>query len=362
MAAVGQAPGAGARRSRRGYYYQDLYTLRCCLQMVQGSWDSVVPEGEEDVSCRRESPPLTKHVQVKTVEEATQMWSEARLCQPDQAGRPETSILGRLFSGKELPDETMLVIATNEGMNVALRPLRVGGADQNRANVVSSLESRLAGLTPDGGRTLRWCLERLEIEECEGTADWLEAQVLRELHRACAGFGLHLLPEELERLLDILLGVIQRAARAEPPQILTRDEFEGLLRREAAGITSQTAAIHGPEGERLSDKLRVAGFAEEEILGVEQMRMRFSRERRTSVADRRVTLDELADEIAMGCLQMKALRETGQLQPGLPAFHATVQEVQRLHGAGSWAQRGVSLALAYGALHDITGRCQNRYA
>ena len=46
-----QSPGTGARRSRRGYYYEDLYTLRSCLQMVRGNWDSVLPEGEENVSC-----------------------------------------------------------------------------------------------------------------------------------------------------------------------------------------------------------------------------------------------------------------------------------------------------------------------
>lgn len=43
-------PGEGARRSRRGYYFEDLCAPRHCMAMADGRWIAVTSDGDEDIT------------------------------------------------------------------------------------------------------------------------------------------------------------------------------------------------------------------------------------------------------------------------------------------------------------------------
>lgn len=359
MSQGGLAPGAGARRSRRGYYYQDAYSARRCLEMLNGNWDLVHPESDEDVLCSSSGAEQTCFIQVKTVEGPPRLWTAAELCRPDSPGRPETSILGRLLSGKELPDDAVLVLATNERVAPELRPL-TNTDPEARREVVEDLARRLDGLAPRG-RDLQWCLERLLIEECENTADGLEAQLHRDLGFLALSRGFPLLPQEVSDLVERILAFVQERSRSPEDAPITRGDFETLLDGWADQIQSQTNLDVASAQKGLRPKLIAAGMSLEEVQKCEEMRFRFARRRRSAVGDERGALDEVVDEIAMACLDVKTRRKAGNLLPGLPSVQATISAIADLHTARAWRASGVSLASAYGALHDVTGRCQNRY-
>lgn len=325
--------------------------------MLEGRWASVLPEGDEDVVCQADGE--SSLAQVKTVEDPTQLWTAALVCRPETTGRIETSILGRLLTGKTLSEETRFVLVTNERVGPDLRPLtRI--ADGNRTAVEDDLVNRLKGLVPDG-RDVRWCIERLIIEECENTADGLEAQVERRLAFVSSDRGFPLLPNELSELLTKLLVHVQERSRQRETDPITRDDLGALLDSWADRIRTETSLNMESPDEALRPKLEAAGLEPEEIRRCEDMRIGFSRRRRAAVGRERIELDSLADEVAMACLSVKARRKAGEIDPGLASVDAALASVGQLHGERGWDERDVSLATAYGALHDVTGRCQNRY-
>ena len=62
-------PAEGARRSRRGYWYQDLYALGRYLDLIDGVWETVTVESHEDIVCEQTGAnALVRYEQVKTVE------------------------------------------------------------------------------------------------------------------------------------------------------------------------------------------------------------------------------------------------------------------------------------------------------
>jgi hypothetical protein len=289
------------------------------------------------------------------------MWSEALLCAGEPAGHPETSILGRLFGGKSLPDHASFRLASNLGVNFALRPFVLNGPGGDRRIPIATMARSLASLALEDGRTIEWCLERLEIEMCEATIDGFESVVSRELDLLCVEWGLSLLAEEREQLIVALLAEGQAAAREEPSRTLTPEEFEEFVRQRAAEARRVVDQLLDPTTPSLLVKLSAAGFSDEEIEAAATTRFRFSRERRSAVGEQLRNMDRLTDEIAMACMQVHALRRTGTIPPGMPSFSAVAEKVEALHGSGPWGDLGIPLSLAWGALHDITDRCQNEY-
>jgi hypothetical protein len=353
-------PASGARRSRRGYYYQDLYTMWCCLRMLHGEWDEVLPEGEEDVTCRRSIPPLHRQVQVKTLENPPSLWSPARLCNPEIRDRLDTSILGRLFTNKDLSDETILVLVLNEGVSRDLLPLKVG-QNLDRSGIELDLARRLDGLAPSSGRTVGWCVQRLEIEEFEATAEGVEGRIFRSLSTACQSLGRALLPDEIEQLLSDLMQTVQAAARALEAVAITRTEFELMLTRRAEELMHSTNELQGDLAPTLDQKLRRAQLNDEQVERCQRMRAAFNRRRRSAVGQMGAALDDLATEVFMACSSAAARRHAGQIAPGAELYAETVRAVSDVHRIGGWSGRQLALADAYGALHDITARCQHRY-
>lgn len=309
--------------------------------------------------CESDDPQEKCFVQVKTVENPVQLWSPARLCQPERAGEPHTSILGRLFTGKDLDDPSTFLLVVNKRVNPFLRPL-VRGSEEDSTAARGDLASRLTGVEPSG-RSLHWCLERFRIVECDNTADGLESQVHRHLGVLAKARSKALLVHEVEGVLDRLVAFVQEMSRGDVHETIRKEAAEQVLLAAADEISLETELRIASVNETLRAKLEAAGLEEAEIRRCEAMRFQFSRARRSAVGRERAALDEVADEIAMACISIKARRRAGTIDPGIASLEAAIGKVDELHVIRQWQGRGVSLILSYGALHDITGRCQNRY-
>jgi hypothetical protein len=353
-------PGEGARRSRRGYYFQDLCALRHCLAMADGRWTAVTSDGDEDITSASEAPAIVEYCQIKTEEFPRTPWTVARLCEAERSGDRATSILGRLFLDKPLPDPAMFRLVGNVPLHPDLRPLTPGAASSRDA-VITAIGSRLGALPLRDGRSIRWCLERLEVENVAGNADALEAMALRELGATALRLSVGLLPNELETLLEGLIGYIQTTAREVNPAPIARDDFAAELRSRGAAATRATSAAAGPGAPTLSDKLAAAGVGPEQIAAFQQTHFEFTRTYRSSLPHRTAQLDDLTERIRMACVELSLRRREGSIMPGAEMFAATNSAVRDLHSAGDWEGRGIPLTIAYGVLHDVTARCQHRY-
>lgn len=146
-------PGRSARRSRRGYCVDplnlpDLWALHCCIEMLEGLWTSLTSDGHEDVTCENSGESRICYVQVKTEEHPDGVWTVAKLCQADGGG-VESSILGKLFVDKPLPDGARFELVGNVALNRELAPLEPQ-AVVDRRPVEAEFARRFAGFDPCG--------------------------------------------------------------------------------------------------------------------------------------------------------------------------------------------------------------------
>ncbi|MFB4285543.1 dsDNA nuclease domain-containing protein [Nonomuraea sp. MTCD27] len=355
-------PGVYGRRSRRGFYYQDACALHDCLDMVEGKWDKVVLENFEDITC--ESTERILYKQVKTDESPEQLHSIATLCRPEKGRGPGTSMLGRLFVDKPLPDNAELELVLNEQVNTPLQAfVVVPDVDSTPAPEATVLEmtGKLSGLQPPNERTIEWCLRRFHIRIESRTPDDLENRARARLGNL---ISLYLqespLTEEVEDILIHLLWKVSAVARNVAVTPLNRDDFirdfirigERTLRRSIGSAPDYTS---------LREKLNIAGVQEYEIDHAVEMSLRYSRKLRTTVGRAKHALDSLSDSVYMVCAETSALRRAGELEPGPKSYAETIRSISAMWDREDHASNGLSKADAWGALAFITSRCRNRY-
>ncbi len=357
---TGMSPSGGARRSRRGYYFQDLCATRMCCEMLGGGWTHITLDGIEDVTCEDSADGSKHYVQVKTDEHPSGPWTVARLSGPQRPGDPGTSILGRLFGGKPLPDATTFRLQLNAPVAPELECFEVGSV-VDRSSTTDSLSRRLTGIPLEDHRSIPWCLERLTLELVAADADGLEAILIRELGIALMGRRLPLLPQEMELVLEGVVAFVQGRSRPLSVLPVTRAEFESELDRRANDAMRGTATAQGPRAPTLGEKLEAAGLDAAQIAPLHDRHFAFTREYRSALPDRVALLDELVERIRMRCVALSLQLREGAIQPGAEMFSQTEAVVREAWEAGGFERRGIGILLAYGALHDITARCQHRY-
>jgi hypothetical protein len=327
--------------------------------MVAGLLATVTCDGDEDVTCADDAGS-PEYCQVKTVEFPSGPWTVANVCEPERAPDRATSILGRLFVGKPLPESATFRLVGNMPLHPHLRPF-VPGSALDRSAVSTTIAGRLGSLALSDGRTVGWCLDRLTIEQVGGDADALEAMVLRELGGMTLRLSIGLLQNELESLLEGLVAVVQQGARSSDAAPIARDSFIDEVRDRANRARGATADAAGPEAPTLAAKLAAAGLSPEQIAAMKHTHLEFSRTYRSALPDQVRRLDNMVERIRMACVQLTLRRREGLLAPGAAMFAATDSAVRDLHAADGWDGQGIPLVLAYGAMHDVTARCQHRY-
>lgn len=301
--------------------------------MLQGDWDDVICEGDEDITCTKRNPSRCWYRQVKTVEHPSRLWSPAMLCQPDTGGKVHTSVLGRLFTVKPMPDDARFVLVLNENVNDDLRPLVLhDGAvrGQGSPELLENLENRLGKLTPAGDRSIRWCLERLHIEVRGRTIEDVENKARSRLNALCREIRTYaLLVDEVEDILVDLLAVVAALSKAEEPIPLTPVSFgerviTSVERRVGVLLPGTTIA-----SEAIGEKLTKAKLTPSEIDHAREMHLSFAGWYRRAVGDRKQLLVALADSVYMACQGVSADRRSATISDGLPAYKATLAAVRR---------------------------------
>ncbi len=352
-------PGAHGRRSRRGFYFQDVCALRSCLDMAGRRWDRVVIESFEDIVC--ESATRLLYRQVKTDESPDQLHSPATLCRPKRSGQVKTSILGRLLLDKPLPDHALLQLVLNEQVNAALQPLVTDGARghmRGAEGVKADIAARLAEITPADGRTPEWCVDRLSICVESRTTEDLENATRITLGPLIKGYLRESpLVDELEDVLIALLWEVSVEARGRNPLPFTCASFEQLFSEVVDRVVGR-AFRQSQDHNKLREKLEVAELSPVEIDHAVEMSLKFSRQVRAAVGETRSNLDALSDAVFMCCQEVSARRRAGEVQPGPGAYAAVMTAVKSMWHRGDFARTDLRLSDAWRALAFITGRCR----
>ena len=359
-------PAKGARRSRRGYWYQDLYALGRYLDLIDGTWETVTVESDEDIVCEQTGAnAIVRYEQVKTVEGPDQLWSMSMLCSPEK-GHPERSILGRLFVGKPLPDGTQFALVLNENVNPTLKVFVVPREDRDVEAVrtaASGATKALTGVSPQDDRTIEWCIERLEVDVRERTTDALEDSLIRRIDALVANnHGVHLLGEELDDVLSHLMDGLQADARDQQRRTVDQSEIEGRVADACARVQGTSPAPRSGDASRLRGKLRAAGLDPDQIEHCVDMHLAHRMAVRTADPRRRKEIQALVDEVFVVCVQAALDRREGQVADGAPAYSDTFARVRTHYEQGDCQARGFVLADLQRAVHDITSRCRHRYA
>lgn len=359
-------PAEGARRSRRGYWYQDLHALGRYLDLIDGTWDAVTVESDEDIVCvRTGANAVVRYEQVKTVEGPDQLWSMSTVCSPEK-GHPERSILGKLFVGKPLPDGTQFALVLNENVNPTLKALAVPREGRNVEAVrtaAAAAAKALADVSPQDDRTIEWCVERLEVDVRERTTDALEDSLIRRIDALVANtHGVHLLGEELDDVLSHLMDGLQTDARGPQRRTVDQSEIERRVADACARVQGTSPAPKTGDASRLREKLRVAGLDPDEIEHCVEMHLAHRMAVRSADPRRKKEIQQLVDEVFVECVQAALDRREGRVAAGAPAFRDTFARVRTHYEQSDLQSRGFALADLQRAVHDITSRCRHRYA
>ena len=186
--------------------------------------------------------------------------------------------------------------------------------------------------------------------------------LLRDLCAVLIRYQIGLLLHESELLLEGIVAFVQGRSRPASATPITTLEFDRELQTRANEAIRGTATAQGPDAPTLTQKLNAAGIRGQQTAPMHDDHFAFSREHRSALPERAAVLDELVSRIRMQCVSLTLHLQEGTLNPGAEMFAATEAAVRDVWVAGGFEHKGISLALAYGALHDITARCQHRYA
>lgn len=354
-------PGDGGRRSRRGFAYQDAVTLLACLDMEKLGHTQISWEDLEDIQCASGDVPIYK--QVKTQEGAQARFSIAAICRAEKNKDPHTSILGKLFSGKPLPDGALFTLIVNETPNADLYCFLSANDGRDRSHLEvhkQDIVTRLTGLAVSDERDLNWCVDRFEIEVRQRDIEDVENDALRKLEPyAVEMLRAAPLISELDNALTAILTCIAREARAKEVTTWTVEEFQAKLQ----SCISRAIGV-GQNGELqplipLRDKLAPTGVSEEEADRIAETMTRFRRLYRSSVGLQQETYNDLSDDIHAICTEVMAKRRGGEISAGAESYMKTLEQVKNLPQVTSGE---IPLRHAHALLSDITARCQNRYA
>jgi hypothetical protein len=354
----GQQDYAG-RRSRRGFAYQDAVTLLDCLDMHDGLYDSVGFEDLDDIVCMSDGHATFR--QVKTQEDGGR-YSIASVCRPEIRDRIETSVLGRLFSGKPLTDKTRFSLVLNETPQADLGAFKTERGDIRGVvapECCQAVITRLGNLPLSDGVTTAWYVDRFEVLVEARTIEQVEDAISRRLAKPVEGLlGQPPLQAEVEDVLIRIGTILARDARAVRARKWDAAVFAAELDRLITAATGRRRDGTDAPLENLVSKLSKAGLpaveAEQHARTVRQLRLRY----RSAIGGERRALDTIYDHVFAICSEISARRRAGEIAAGPAAYAATVTAVcERPLVPAMTVPQPDRLA----TLSEITARCQNRY-
>lgn len=354
----------GGRRARRGFTYQDLVTLLDCLELGT-LYSKVCFEDVEDIVCFGIAGDRVSYRQVKTIEGGGRQ-STATVTRPDKSTKPgqpkrlETSILGKLFNAK--PDIGLIerfTLVLNEEPLPGLqgfccdRTTEPTPTAENKTELIDKLDK----LALRDGCTIEKCVDALEVIVEGRTIEEVQNKLVDKLHARVLGhLGIEPFHADLKEILERLLAVVARDARAVESKAWTANEFNKLLE----GIITQATGRRADGGEvplpALAHKLSAAGLTEPEIDAQNQSWLRYRQEHRSAVGTKLQELDKVSDEVHAVTVQINARRRAGGIGDGPEAYAATIEAMGTLS-----ARLGTTPTLTLQTLSDVTSRCQNRY-
>jgi hypothetical protein len=347
------------RRSRRGFGYQDAVTLLDCLDLHSGVYDHVGFEELDDIVCV--SAGHATYRQVKTKENASRH-SIATVCRPEIKDRVETSILGRLFSGKPLTDNTRFCLLLNETPSADLNAFKIERGDVRGVvpdAYCRGITDKLRDFDTPDDLEISWFVDRFEVIVEARTIEQVEDLLLHRLGQpVAASLGQAPLLREVEEVLIRLFSLVTRDAMARQARRWDASIFDAALAEAVVAATGRRPDGTTAPLETLMSKLAPAGLTPEETAAQNDALLVYRRRYRSAVGGERTLFDSLNDHVFAICSEVSASRRAGEIAPGPIAYAATMMAVCERPLIPA---RAVSQPDRLAALSDVTARCENRY-
>jgi hypothetical protein len=359
------------RRSRGGYFYQDLCALRYCVSAAaSGRWQEVWCESHDDIVLFTDDAHggRFRYAQVKFEFSADQHWSCARLCQCEAKKTIADSVVCKLFGNDRFAGRCDFRLLTNEGTNADLKPFHYRWGEKEptvdpSCDGAKTLLERLVDWTPPGTTPKEEYVRRFGIEQHAGDANEMEALVRGELGDLASGAAKPLFPDEIDALFRHVYVEVHRAAtrslaRTDDPERIVAEEFRRSVLAQAQAIAARTQDVSNESpSEALSTYLRAAGLPETAITTAAAQRWTFRREQRASAgSERGELLDAVLSDVQAHCLAMTL---DAVLDPGLTPGHVLQRVLARcgeLHAQRKLDDHGVGIALVHGMCYFAIGR------
>ena len=284
------------------------------------------------------------------------------MCRPEFKNRVETSILGRLFSGKPLTDNTRFCLLLNETPIADLDAFKIDRGDVRGVvpdEDCCGLAEKLRDLDTPDGLEISWFVDRFEVMVEARTIEQVEDLILHRLEQpVSASLGQAPLLREVEDVLIRLSSLVARDAMARQPRRCDASAFEAALADAVVAATGRRTDGTTAPLQSLKSKLGPAGLTPEETAAQSDALLVYRRRYRSAVGGERAQFDSLNDHVFAICSEVSASRRAGQIAPGPIAYAATMMAVCERPLVPA---REVSQPDRLAALSDVTARCENRY-
>jgi hypothetical protein len=362
-------PTVGGTPARIGFNLQDHVAAAYCIRMMSEPLiKELWCEAHDDITVLWDSTggEEVEFVQVKN-EDLGQLWSLARLCQPDSKanGKNGTSLLERSLAQHRCSEPCKFRIVTSVGVNGDLSPLIHPLGSEQRAESKAALSALTLAATKkvkdyrsDNGGDCGFWIERT-CWEVVHSVEAVEAKNLVVLPKVVELHGNFLLADQIRELYKKIVRLVFDAALSTTSQgkKLTREKVLGFIAEIA-----QTLAHPAPvSGTRVAEKMHAASLSVEAIDAANRTRYLY---RQAMLGDKYSApkdYNRVEGEVVARLSTLLNKLDIGDLPDSGPQFHARCHtKLEELFDVDPIAKK-LGLAFLQGCMYNVTDRCSHRF-
>ena len=362
-------PTTGGTPARTGFYLQDHVAAGYCIRIIfEAELKEIWCEAHDDLTILRDggTGELVEFVQVKN-EELDQLWSLARLCQPDSKVKTKagTSVLERSLAQNSCAEPCSFRIITSRDVNSDLKPLlyALNSAERKSSKaaidaLIVEAEKKVNGYLSPNGKGCSFWFHNASWEVVY-TVDAVEDRNLVTLGKALEKLGLFLLVDQVNELYRKLVRLTFDAAlsRTREGKKLKRDTVLQFIQKHAEELVHPAPV----SGTRVTDKMKAASLSAEAIDAANRTRYRYRQAVLTDKYSAPREYNRVEDEVVARLSSLLSKLDSGELLDSGPQFHSRCHSsLEELFNSDSTAKH-LGLAFLQGCMYNITDRCSHRF-
>jgi hypothetical protein len=362
-------PAIGGTPARLGFNLQDHIAAGYCIRMLSDQdLQEIWCEAHDDITLiwARAGQQEVEFVQVKK-EELNQLWSLAKLCQPDSESKTKagTSILERSLAQHRCTEPCRFRIVTSRDVMEELRALTYPIESQERSECTDKLDvladgaaKKVNGFTSPNGTGSSFWIHRTTWEVVH-TTDAVEDRNRIRLSEELERTGPHLMSDQCLELYRKLVRLVFDAGLSTTAggKKLTREYVLQWVDRTANALAHPASV----SGTRMSEKMRAASLPTETIEAARDSRWRYRQRILNPQYASPPDFREVEGEVVANLNLLLVRLDTGDYDDDGPQFHKRcLEKLEDIYLSHSTAKH-LGLAFLQGCMYNVTDRCAHRF-